>query len=380
MSTQIQNNLQCRKVRFLSQNPPGARMGMGHYERLLLKHLHAAAGGAEWSFEMVFDGRRKGQKLDHDSTGLSFTSFAGLSSSRFSRAPWWLTRAASRVLYGRQRPDLYHSLALSLPIPADRPALYTIHDLPPARFPDEGTVPRWAQDAACAARGIVTPSEFARRELIELLGVAPERVHVVPYGCEHDRFHPAVASAKADVLARYGLRRPFVAYAGGFTRRKNVAALLAAWRQIAPRFPDLQLALIGPEAQLQEHAAAAGAPRVQVVGYLGRDELPGVIKAAEFLVCPSIYEGFGLPPLEAMALGVPVVAVKAGAIPEVTDGHACLSDDGSAEGIADAMSRVLGDAALARQLASGGPRRAQAFCWRRHAEQMLELYRTTAAV
>ena len=359
-------------VRFLSQNRPGPQMGMGHYERLLLQAL--SGGGAleeGWRFDVRFAGRRPEGKAGG-------AAFEGFSTARLAGLPWPLAARAVNVLHRQTPPALYHSLALDYPAPANRPAVYTIHDLPPARFPDEGTLPRWASRAAGAARAVLTPSEFAKRELVELLGLPEGRVHVVPNGYERDVFHPDVVPARAETLAARGIPGPFLLYSGGATRRKNVRALLDAWAMLGREYPDVTLALAGPTERLQALAAETTAPHVVVVGYLERDLLPRVLKAATALVYPSIYEGFGLPPLEAMALGVPVVAVRAGAVPEVVGDCAVLAEAGDADSLAGAMRSLLGDAGLAASLRRCGPARALCFSWEAHAAQVLDIYRKAA--
>jgi len=370
-------------VRFLSQNRPGPRMGMGHYERLLLQALLHEAQAGDWQFDIQFAGRAPHgspqaglPEMGLPEMGANAATFLGYSPARLAPLPWLAARAMVTLTHRQPPPDLYHSLALSYPTPAGRPAVYTIHDLPPARFDDEGRLPRWAREAAASAQAIITPSEFARLELIELLRLPPARVHVVANGYEQDVFHAEVAPADADALAAYGLHGPFLLYAGGGTRRKNVAALLQAWREVAGRYPHLSLALAGPAAPLQAFADSAQAPHVVVTGYLGRAALPGILKAATALVCPSIYEGFGLPPLEAMALGVPVVGVQAGAIPEVTAGCAVLAESGSPDAIAQALCALLDNDLLAASLRRCGPARAAHFSWPAHARCVLDIYRT----
>lgn len=371
-------------VRFLSQNRPGPRMGMGHYERLLLQALMRSDARTDgwqfdgWQFDIQFAGRapQGSPQAALTEMGLSAPTFLGYSPARLEKLPWRAAQALITLTHRQPPPDLYHSLALSYPAPAGRPAVYTIHDLPPARFDDEGRLPRWAREAAASAQAILTPSEFARQELVELLSLPPARVHVVPNGYEQDVFHSAVVPADASTLAAHGLHGPFLLYAGGGTRRKNVAALLQAWRQVAPQYPQLSLALAGPAAPLQAFADRAQAPRVVVAGYLERTALPGILKAATALVCPSIYEGFGLPPLEAMALGVPVVGVRAGAIPEVTAGCAVLADSGTADALAYALCALLDNEALAASLRQCGPARAAHFSWPAHARRVLDIYRT----
>jgi alpha-1,3-rhamnosyl/mannosyltransferase len=136
--------------------------------------------------------------------------------------------------------------------------------------------------------------------------------------------------------------------------------------------------MVGPADQLRPMAQRSNAPRVVVVGYLEHSLLRAFMKAAYALVFPSIYEGFGLPPLEAMALGVPVVAVKAGAIPEVVADAGVLADDGSVESLRAAVRALLEQPALVEQLKTAGPRRAAGFSWQRHAELMLALYARAA--
>lgn len=354
-------------------------MGIGHYERLLLEHLLPQACG-RWRFEITFDGRRPRTPLvpADVAPGIHEAATLGFSTRRVGRIPWWLAQKLVGAFAGN-RPTLYHSLALCFPAPGNAPAIYTIHDLPPARFGDEGTIPAWAKQAVNAARFVHVPSQFAADELRELLGVPENKMRVIPYGCERDVFHPGVPPASAGQLGRLGIRGPFLVYVGGFTRRKNVAAMLQAWKAVAARHTDLSLLLVGPGEQLRRLVLESGAPRAVVAGYLGRDLLPNVVKASEALVFPSIYEGFGLPPLEAMAMGVPVIGVKASAVREVVADAGLLADDGSAEALRHAMETLLDDSALRAKLHEAGPRRADEFDWARHAQAVLDLYQGVTA-
>ncbi len=364
------------QLRFLSVNRPGPRMGMGHYERLLLEALARNPDFADWRPEVIFSGRAKGLGSRVTlGTGHAMPARAlGYSTARLVSLPWPVVHAAVSACAGRPRPSVYHSLALSFPAPDNAPAVYTIHDLPPARFPDEGIIPRWARAAVRRAAAIHTPSEFAKSELVDVLGVSPDRVTVIPYGCESDCFHGGVAPLPPSELKRLGIPGPFLLYVGGFTRRKNVLALLRAWTIIERDFPEVTLALAGPEVQLGRLASEAGARRVVLLGYQERNILPSLLKASIALVFPSIYEGFGMPPLEAMALGVPVVAVRAGAVPEVVGDCALLADEGSFECLAATLRSLLEAPHLQKHLALCGPTRAHLFSWDAHAQQILDLY------
>ena len=323
-------------------------MGMGHYERMLIAALGREAAPGDWQFEITFEGRKPAQPLDVAAFDamLHSADFLGYSTARLAKFPLPAVTTLLNLRF-REKPALYHSLALSFPLPTTAPSVFTLHDLPYLRFADEDQLAAWAKKAAHVARFVMTPSEFGKRELVELLNLSAERIVVIPYGCEHDRYHPDVKPADENQLKSWNIEGEFLLYVGGFTRRKNVAALLQAWKQIAPDYPALTLVLAGPQARLTQLANAANAPRVVPMGYVSHLDMPRLMKAARALVFPSIYEGFGLPPLEAMALGVPVlISAQGGATPEVVGNAGVIAPDGNANSLAASMHELLGDQAL----------------------------------
>ena len=354
-------------------------MGMGHYERLLFQYLISESSRDEWQFALTCDGRVTPEAIRADGAfPAEFNPVGGMGAStqRLMELPWLAARAAMNLRFAKDKPDIFHLLALSFPAPSTRPVIYTIHDLPPARFSDEGKLPKWSAQAARAAQIIVTPSEFAKREVIELLHVAPDKVHVVYNGLEHTRFNLDVPIADSESVAALGIDGPFLLYAGGHSQRKNVPALLQAWKQVSPYHPEFRLVLAGP-AGLTELMHHYNAPRTIALGYVGRETLPSLMRAARALICPSIYEGFGLPPLEAMAMGVPVIGTRAGgAVPEVLSDAGLLAEDGSPDALALAIESLLTDPQLEAQMRARGPKRAKDFSWTTHARTILELYRS----
>ncbi len=372
-----------RRVHFLSQNRPGPRMGMGHYERLLIHHLMAESSREEWQFDFTCDGRVPSEAIRADpSMHPDFASVNGLgfATVRLANWPWPLVCAVmNRRLIGRAAkpaPDLFHSLALSFPTPSGHPAVYTIHDLPPARFSDEGKLPKWSKQAVRDAQLIITPSHFGKREVVDLLDADPAKIEVVPYGLEHDRFNQDVPVADAATLTQLGISGSFLIYAGGHSQRKNIPALLEAWKIVAPRHPELTLVLAGPQG-LKTLVETHGAPHAVAPGYVDRNLLPSVMRAARALVFPSIYEGFGMPPQEAMAMGVPVVASRAGgAVPEVVGDAGVLAEDGTPEALAHAIEQLICDPDLEARLRLAGPERAKLFSWPQHARTVLGLYQS----
>lgn len=174
-------------------------------------------------------------------------------------------------------------------------------------------------------------------------------------------------------LSSLGITRPFFVHAAGVTQRKNLEGLAEAWEKVAPQLPDHELVLLGPPAgkrtELFGHL-----PRVVLPGKVDLDSVGSVMAAAEAVVVPSIYEGFGLPALEGMASGTPVIAVERGALPEVCEGAALMTEpDGGS--IAEAML-VLGRGEASRDtMVELGLARAATFSWEKAARAHLDVYR-----
>lgn len=284
----------------------------------------------------------------------------------YKRASLPVALALGAAVY--RTTGLVHRFDLRLP-PAPRLEVATVHDLPPARFDDEGSLPRSVAAGARHAKVVICPSRFAAREITELLGV--ENVRVIPYGVSEPWIDPEPATD--DDLTALGIRRPFIVHAAGATRRKNLAALAEAWGGLSGRFPDLSLVLCGPPDGRRDEAFA-GLPRIVKPGKLPSEKLAGIFKRSEAVVVPSTYEGFGLPALEGMAAGVPVVAADAGALPEVC-GDAALLVAPTPGGLAAGLERVMSDPSLRSSLARRGLEQARTYSWIKAAREHLDVYR-----
>jgi glycosyltransferase involved in cell wall biosynthesis len=241
--------------------------------------------------------------------------------------------------------------ALTVVLPETRaPYAVTLQDVlhhdRPELFPRvERLYRRVAYDrAARRARLVIVPTAFTRDRLVELLGLDPARIRVVPLGIDHERFTPAESS-----------RRPFVVYPARAWPHKNHARLFEAFALVRRERPELQLVLTGGG-----HGAGPYPPGVSVRGLVSHEELAGLYRTASALVFPSLYEGFGTPPLEAMACGCPVACSNAGSLPEVVGDAARLFDPTSPEEIAAAVLAVLD---RPEEWAARGLVRAAAFTW-----------------
>jgi glycosyltransferase involved in cell wall biosynthesis len=275
---------------------------------------------------------------------VSFASMRGslrgrrLPLGKLQSAPLSVQRAAARVAY--PRAGVLHRMDLRLPA-SHRPEILTIHDVAPLVFADEGRMPRHAAASARAARCVICPSRFAASEVARALGVT--RTTVIPNGLD-----PVFADAvpiSDEVRRRMGLPARWVLHTGGASQRKNLGALAAAWPHVRQRFPDVGLVLSGPP-HPNRTTLFAGIPGVTMLGHVARGTLASLMASADAVVVPSTYEGFGLPALEAMAAGAPVVAAAAGALPEVCGDNALLVEptaEGIGRGILEALSGALDD-------------------------------------
>ncbi|MDV3296755.1 MAG: glycosyltransferase family 4 protein [Brachybacterium paraconglomeratum] len=267
-------------------------------------------------------------------------------------------RAVGRLFYPRD--GVVHRTNLELP-PSPHLDVITLHDVVAWKFPDESApVPAAAEEARRAA-AVICVSAFSAAEAVDLLGVRDP--HVVHNGVD-PRYLDATPLGESE-LAALGIRGPYLLTAGGVSRRKNLEGLAEAWPLVHQVRPDLTLVLAGPE-HPRRTQLFAGLPGVRLVGRVSDEQLAGLYAAASAVVVPSLYEGFGLPALEGMAAGVPVVAARTSSLPEVVGDGGVLVEPTSAALAEGMLYAVSGDSEVAR-LAAAGRRRAGEFTWERSA-------------
>ena len=296
---------------------------------------------------------------------------------------------------GAARIDVFHGMDhVGIPFfgSAAR-CVVTVHDVIPLLLPGTFTLRHRAVVRLALARVrqkadlIIVPSLAVQRDVVEQLGVPAGRVAVSPHGCE-PRFRPAADPAGLRRVAeRYDLPQRYVLAVGTLEPRKNLTTLLQAFarlRSAGTLDPAPGLVLAGPRGWLDEPIFAAVRSLgledcVHVPGFVDDDDLPVLYSGAELLAFPSLKEGFGLPLLEAMASGVPVVASNCSAMPEVAGDAAVLVDPLDAGALAAAIGDVLRDGALRARLQAAGIARARQFTWEAAAQRALEAYRRVAA-
>jgi glycosyltransferase involved in cell wall biosynthesis len=239
-----------------------------------------------------------------------------------------------------------------------------------------------AVNALHRATAVVAVSDWTRQTLIAALGLPATRIGVIPLGVDQDRYHPR--PVPAGFRERYGLTGDsrILLYVGNDEPRKNIRALMEALRIVKARIDKALLVKVGltwegphGSRRLAEESAVSGA--VRFLGEVPEEDLPLFYNVADAVVMPSLYEGFGLPALEAMASGTPLVAGNAGAVGEVTGSSgAILVEPRDVTGLAAAVVDVLLDRQLSARLSHAGLLRAALFSWERTAERTLDLYRS----
>jgi glycosyltransferase involved in cell wall biosynthesis len=291
--------------------------------------------------------------------------------------------------------DLFHSPDFVLPAVGRTPTILTVHDLSFMRVPQhfvlgfrdylEGAVTR----AVVKAKHILADSESTRHDLVELLDVAPEGVTVLYPGVE-SRFRPVEdEEALERVRTRYNLPLHFVLSLGTLQPRKNFDGLIRAFRRLLAvrggetAFAELDLVIVGGKGWMYEDILALVGDarlrgRVHLPGFVDDADLPALYTLARAFAFPSWYEGFGLPVLEAMACGTPVVAADNSSLPEVVGKAGLLVEAGDADALAAALARLLTDEALRVHLVRAGHKRARRFTWEAAAQKLLSTYQAFA--
>ncbi len=356
--------------------------GIGTYVRNLLRHL--ARQDAETEFVVVC------RPQDSPFVAELGPNFRALPET----APPYSVREQLQVplRLRRERLDVFHAPHYVLPPLTSCRSVVTIHDCIHLMFPQylPGRGAYWyartmLRAAVRRADRVLTVSEASKRDILRFFPVPAGKVEVVPNGIDERFYCEPSPDEVARVRERYLLHGPFLLYTGNIKPHKNLERLIEAFARVRGRgLDDLRLLIIGNEVSrypslrrtVHRHKLHT---YVRFLGFVPDQMLAILYRLARVFVFPSLYEGFGLPPLEAMASGTPVVTSNVSSLPEVVGDAALLVDPYDVEALADAIFRVLTDEALRAELVARGRARARQFSWERSVSRIRAVYREVAA-
>ena len=278
---------------------------------------------------------------------------------------------------GRHDLDCFHAPAGQPPLRTAVPQITTVHDISPITHPEwfsRGYAILYRALTPLAVRAstrLITVSEFSRREIEAAYPSAEGKTTAIYNGVTAPETGGTPVAEVRD--------ESFLLFVGAANRRKNLSTLLRSYRRYRQRVTDPpSLVLVGPDRNIFSENSFDQTACVESLGFVTDEQLNWLYHHASAFVFPSLYEGFGLPVLEAMSAGTPVITSNRGALAEVTGEGACLVDPLSPERLADAIERVLTDESYRRRLTKAGRDRARSFSWERTAEQTMEVYREVA--
>lgn len=364
--------------------------GIGRLTRNLVRALAGIDGTNQYT--LLVQGRESAHppETPHDRNVAS-----GIPNDNFSEVRTWISeRWWTRIWHRLHLPvpveavigsiDAFHSPDFALPpVLGKTRTLVTVHDLSFLHLPwcfDPRLLDYLTENVPRAVRRadwVLADSENTRHDLVEHMGADGDRVTVIYPGVE-PRFSPIEdRQALESVRHAYRLPQRFVLSLGTVQPRKNYAGLIVAFGQA--NLEDVSLVIVGGKGWLYEDTFATVRrlgleDRVMFAGYVNDADLPAFYNLAEGFALPSLYEGFGIPPLEAMACGIPVITADNSSLPEVVGDAALLVDAEDTDGLADALTRLVSDPALRRDLVARGLVRAARFSWERSARRLLETY------
>jgi glycosyltransferase involved in cell wall biosynthesis len=361
------------------------RAGLGRYAGSLLRALLVLAGDTE--FAVFYNRSREARPPAPFDRLPCYTTPLG-------DKPWRLRAALTHFgppgldawLPG---VDLFHATDHLLPRFRRIKSVFTLHDLIPLILPElhlplnrwflRLMLPRFLQ----AAAAVIAVSESTRRDAERLLGVPAEKITVIPEGVE-PHFRPVPDAGRlAEVRARYGLPERFILIVSTIEPRKNHTLLLEAYGRVREQHPEVGLVIAGKpgwlyQAFFQRLEASGLRDRVILTGHVREGDLPALLTLAAVFAFPSLYEGMGLPPLEAMACGAPVAASNSSSLPEAVGDAGLLLPPDDPRAWAEALARLLSDEALRAELRARGRARAARFTWEAAAQATLAVYSQAA--
>lgn len=379
--------IDCRTI----LNPKhGERAGVGHYTYNLVRSLLAI--DHENEYVLLFDDRFD-EPEQFQQTNVKIRTLPFYQYKKF--LPFTYAHLLIASILNREKLDVYHAPANVIPYMYNRPSVVTVHDLAiyehPEWFPRGQTLAKniFVPQSLKKAKQIIAVSQHTKQAIRNLFKLPANRISVIYPGVDNgggEDDHPRLPKPEA-VYRRLRVREPFLLFVGTMEPRKNIVGLIQAFKAITdePEAADLQLVIAGHKGWKSEGIFQAInrfgiARRLRYVGYVSHEEKLLLLKKAQAFVFPSFHEGFGLPILEAMTAGTPVLTSNVTAMPEVAGQAAVLVDPTDKAALTQALRRLVRNQGLRERLIAAGRQQAAKFSWTEAARQTITLYQRAATI
>lgn len=359
------------------------RTGVGQYTKNLLEALFRLDETNEYTiFSFAFLGRGTGRKPIPASPRVGYRFIRYVPLKVFNAIVRKVTAPPIDVMLG-SRPDLFFfPNFVRYPLPLGSSAIAVIHDLSFVLHPEHTArrnrqfLTRYVPRTLDRCQHVVTVSQNAKQEIVQHYGTDPNKISVITPAIDHDFFYPRPKADVAAVTEKYRIRKPYILYAGTLEPRKNIKGILSAYTKLPPEVrASFSLVLAGGKGWLDReiHAELQSLQQLDIIatGYVPDADLPALYSGASVFVYPSFYEGFGMPPLEAMACNTPVIVANNSSLPEVVGDAGILVDAYDSADLAQHIEKILGDPVLADDLRRKGVERANATTWEESARRLL---------
>lgn len=353
----------------------GEKTGIGYYTYHLINNLIRL--------------EKNGEFYLYSNRYLEFPLEAGnIRKNAGSRFPGnlWLQTVLPLLLY-KHEINVFHAPLFIVPLACSIPRVVTVHDLTSYIFPEKSTwqnrnILRYLLPTSIkAADAVIAISENTKQDIVNYLGTSPEKISVIPLAAPdtcrqiHDR------EELNRIRAKYKLPEKYILFVGTIEPRKNLERLITAYKQVLNHRKDLphRLVMVGKLGWLYEdifrvYHESGLKDKIQFLGYVDQEDMSHIYNGADLFVYPSLYEGFGLPVLEAMSCGIPVITSNVSALPEVAGDSCHLVNPLCVEELAYAIELLLGSPTLQEQMSRAGLARSRDFSWRKTAAEHLKLY------
>ncbi|MCU7730404.1 glycosyltransferase family 4 protein [Actinoplanes sp. KI2] len=359
------------------------RTGVGQYTKYLLEALFRLDEENQYTiYAFGFLGRGTDTRPIPETSRVGYRFIRYMHLKAYNAVVRKLTAPPIDIMVG-SRPDLFiFPDFVRHPLPLGSPAITVIYDLSFVLHPEHVAarnrryLTRYVPQTIEKSQHIVTISENSKREIVEYYGTDPAKISIVSPAIDHSVFYPRPASEIGAVAGKYHIAKPYILYTGTLEPRKNIRSILDAYAKLPEHVrASYSLVLAGGKGWLDESIQNRldELQHLDIIttGYVPDEDLPALYSGASVFVYPSLYEGYGMPPLEAMACDTPVIVANNSSLPEVVGDAGLLVDAHDVDSLAQHMEKVLGDPALADELRRRGLVRAKASNWEESARRLL---------